>query len=48
MTGGIVQRNYATNEIAIMGYKENVLFTSVEPMHSRWGHVLPDTSQTYL
>jgi hypothetical protein len=24
MTGGIMQRNYATNEIAIMGHKENV------------------------
>jgi hypothetical protein len=41
MTGGIVQRNYATNEIAIIGHKENVLFTSVVAMHSRWGHVLP-------
>jgi hypothetical protein len=41
MTCGIVQRNYATNEIAIMGHKKNVLFTSMEPMHSRSGHVLP-------
>jgi hypothetical protein len=24
-----------------MGHKENVLFISVEAMHSRWGHVLP-------
>jgi hypothetical protein len=27
MTGGIMQRNYTTNEIAIMGHKENVLFS---------------------